>query len=291
VSGNPYVYLARHPRLAAHKVSERLGLSDPVENLAEEADRHERALRDINRRLLELGGFGSPTGRAFVRLDYQKAEIRISARAAKRRRAVAKEPFTVAWLERELRADDVLYDIGANVGAYTLIAAVVGGDSVRVVAFEPGAETFGVLCENIVLNDVAAKVVPLPVVLGPETGLATFGYTDLRAGAAQHDSSASADEGRFVYRQPVLQVSLDDLVRRFPLPKPTLVKIDVDGAEVGVLQGARELLLSRNLRSVLVEMRPGTRDVSGALEDAEFSRAETYARGGVEYGLFIRRGP
>lgn len=290
MSGNAYLYLARHPRLAARKVSERLGRSDPVTNLAEEADRHERALRDINRRLLELGGPGSPSGRAFVRLDYPKAEIRLSARAAKRRRATAKEPFTVAWLERELRDGDVLYDIGANIGAYALVAGRIGGPATRVLAFEPGAETFGVLCENVVLNDLADLVVPLPVVLGRETRLGTFRYSDLRAGAAQHDSSGRVESGDgFVYEQPVLGFRLDDLVRQFELPRPTLMKLDVDGAEADVLTGAAETLRSPSLRSLIVELEPSEVMVRKILVEAGFEEEETFTRAGVEYGLFNRR--
>jgi FkbM family methyltransferase len=180
VSGNSLVYLLSHPRLAARRVGERLGFGDRVTNLAEEADKLGRALQDVNNELEALGA-GSPTGRPFVFLDYPAAQIRISARAPKRRDATTKEPFTVAWLERELQAGDVLYDLGANIGAYALIAAC-GTPGVRVVAFEPGAETFAVLCENIVLNGVERQITPVPIVLGSETRLGVFRYVDLRSG-------------------------------------------------------------------------------------------------------------
>jgi hypothetical protein len=76
------------------------------------------------------------------RLDYEPAEILVGvtsrAEILSRLRPVAKEPWTVRWLERNIRTDDVLYDIGANVGAYTLIAAALRRRGVRVVAVEPG---------------------------------------------------------------------------------------------------------------------------------------------------------
>lgn len=286
---NRYLYLLRHPRLARRKVSELLGRSDPVTNLADEADRLERALRDVNKRLLERGA-GSPTGRAFVRFDYPGTEIRLSARAPKRRSVVsAKEPFTVSWLERELQIGDVFYDIGANVGAYALIAARVGGPAVRAVAFEPGSETFGVLCENIVLNDAAKQIVPLPVVLGAETTLGSFRYSDLRPGAAMHDSTGTVTND-FVYSQPVLQFRLDDLVRQFALPLPTLVKLDVDGAEVEVLEGARETLRAAPTRSLMVELGSDSSDVTELLARLGFRHTETFTRpkGKASYGLFER---
>jgi FkbM family methyltransferase len=284
-----YLYLLRHPRLARRKASELLGRSDPVTNLADEAHRLERALRDVNKRLLERGS-GSPTGRAFVLLDYPKADIRLSVRAPKRRNvAMGKEPFTVTWLERELQTGDVFYDIGANIGAYALMAARVGGPTVRAVAFEPGAETFGVLCENIVLNDAAEQIVPLPVVLGAKTTLGLFRYSDLRAGAAMHDSTGAVTND-FVYTQPVLQFRLDDLVRQFSLPLPTLVKLDVDGAEAAVLEGAAETLRSAPTRSLMVELGRESSVLGELVARLGFRSAETYTRpkGKAQYGLFER---
>jgi len=287
VSRSAYRYLLRHPRLAVRKASERLGLSDRTTNLAEEADRLERALADVNRRLLALG-VGSPTGRPFVHLDYPHAEIRLSARVPKRSDATAKEPFTVAWLESELRGDDVVYDIGANVGAYALIAARIRGSAVRVVAFEPGAETFGVLCENIVLNGVEDQIIPFPIVLGSETELGMFRYRDLRPGAAQHDSAGTATDDAFVYGQPVLQFRLDDLVRQFTLPPPTLIKLDVDGAEAAMLRGARATLARPELREILVELPAFADEVAALLEGAGLGAVASYERPGVEYRLYRR---
>jgi FkbM family methyltransferase len=286
VSGRSLLYLLSHPRLAARRVGGRLGLRDRVTDLAEEADRLERALQDVNSELLTLGE-GSPTGRPYVLLDYPATQIRISARVPKRSDATAKEPFTVAWLERELRADDVLYDVGANIGAYALIAAC-STPTVRVVAFEPAAETFAVLCENIVLNEVAHRITPVPIVLGSETKLGVFRYRDLRPGAAQHDSLGTTTDDAFAYDQPVLQFGLDDLVREFALPPATLVKLDVDGAEAAVLAGARNTLRSPHLRSLMVEMPTGEAGVRRALEEAGFRQAETHETRDVEYGLFAR---
>jgi FkbM family methyltransferase len=192
--------------------------------------------------------------RPVVALDYPRAHIRLVAAtklSRKRKNAAAKEPLTVEWIE-SLPPGSVLYDIGANVGAYSLIAALRPGGPLRVVAVEPAAASYALLCDHISLNGVGEAVTPLPVVLGERTALARFGYATLEAGAASHVGISG--HGAVAYSQPMLMFRLDDLVERFSLPAPQHVKLDVDGAELEVLRGAGALLADAELRSVLVEV-------------------------------------
>src|SRR5438046_1543914 len=75
------------------------------------------------------------------RLDYPGADLRIGVTSRteilSRLRPCEKEPWTVAWLERTVRPGDVLWDVGANVGAYSLIAASLGREAAQIVAVEP----------------------------------------------------------------------------------------------------------------------------------------------------------
>jgi len=234
--------------------------------------------------------------RGVAELDYPGARIQIRANTKaivhSRIRPVAKEPWTVRWIENNLRDGDVLYDIGANVGAYSLIAARTGLRDLAIVAIEPGYANYASLCENIVLNGVGETVTALPVVLAERNRLGFFSYGDVSAGAALH--SLDAAESR-AYRQPVLVYSLDGLIRTFGLPAPTLVKLDVDGAEESVLAGARETLRRPELRSVLVEIETATGDaVVSELEAAGFVRSERIddrfgtPLPGIWYGIFDR---
>lgn len=174
-----------------------------------------------------------------------------------RARSCEKEPETVAWLEREVRSDDVLYDIGANVGAYSMVAAA-RNPSVRVHAFEPSFSNFDRLARNIFLNRLEGQVTPHPLAIAEKTGAQPFNYHSLDAGAALHTLGDALDyRGEpFVprYSQLVLGVSLDDLVFRFGYPAPTLLKIDVDGTEWGIVQGADRVLSTARLRSLVVEV-------------------------------------
>ena len=88
-------------------------------------------------------------------LDYARHRIELlvsSPEIRVRLRSVEKEPFTVEWIERSIKPGDVFYDIGANVGAYSLIAAKVTGNGARIFAFEPSAATFHDLSRNILHN-------------------------------------------------------------------------------------------------------------------------------------------
>jgi FkbM family methyltransferase len=107
-------------------------------------------------------------------LDYEGAEILLgvpSKSAQARLRGCAKEPWTVQWIEGWIQPDEVLYDIGANVGAYSLVAALSPAVRARVVAVEPGYPTFAALSDNVVRNRAQGRVTALPVALGRSTTL------------------------------------------------------------------------------------------------------------------------
>ena len=233
-------------------------------------------------------------------MDYPGAEIWIYGTSKMERRYRArfnkKEPWTVRWLDDDLGADDVLYDIGANVGPVTLIAAVAR--KARVVAFEPGYANFARLCENISLNACGDRVIPVPLPLSHTNGLVRFAYRTVEPGESRHrmDASAaglrrSAKEGESV--QSMCSLRLDDAVRTFGLPLPSHIKLDVDGAELHVLEGATETLRLPNVRSVLIESDQSLwGDVSSLLAGAGFQLSgdmtEERRVANPIYALFVR---
>lgn len=173
-----------------------------------------------------------------------------------RTHSCAKEPETVEWLEGTLRPGDVIYDIGANVGAYSLVAAKFGGRSVRVFAFEPSFATFHQLCRNILLNDCQDNISPFFLAFAEETRLASFRYSSLASGTSSHglvskESGVNGHGGTI--QMPLMAYRLDDWVRHFQAPLPTHLKLDVDGDESQILRGAGEVLQHAGLRAVLVE--------------------------------------
>ena len=235
------------------------------------------------------------------KLDYAHADIymRVMTDAEEfRLRACSKEPFTIEWIHDSIGQGDVLYDIGANVGAYSLVAAKKPDGGARVVAFEPSYATVATLCANVVLNEVAGQVTPVPVALSSVTGMTVLGLRNLEPGAARHVLGPGASgDGPVRYEQPVMTFRLDDVVNLLHLPPPTHIKLDVDGGELAVLEGASCTLSSQALRSMLVEVAtPASDAVTGMLERHGFrldSKVVSTTRRGEQaiwYGVFVRDG-
>ena len=181
-----------------------------------------------------------------------------------------REPETIAWIDNSAREGDVLFDIGANVGAYALVAAKSANGKIKVYAFEPAFPTFHQLSRNILLNCCYANVIPLQVALSDTTRLDWFNYSNLSPGKALHSFGSNVDQKGQTF-EPILKASvlgfrLDDLVRYFGIEVPNLVKLDVDGAELSILRGATQTLADRALRTILVEMEE---DSSEELEIVE----------------------
>lgn len=201
-----------------------------------------------------------------------------------------KEAETLLWIDRHFARNDVFYDVGANIGVYTVYAAsrVRGG---QVFAFEPSAHSCAALLENVGLNglsNVAVYCLPLT----EKRKLGFLSLTRLEAGSSMHsfdraDLPAAFGE-RIVARQGNLGMPLDELVED-GLPTPNLLKIDVDGTELDILEGGRRTLESAPLRSILVEINwvaepPGTEKDLRLLKDCGFEltrRGAISRRGGM----------
>ena len=207
----------------------------------------------------------------------------------------SKEPETLDWLDRWIREDDVLFDVGANIGVYSLYAAL-RHPKVRVVAFEPEYANLHLLRDNIVLNGLADRIETYSIALGDRSGLSRLHVQDLTPGAALHteacDALAVTEAGqRVVWSEGVWVMTLDDFSesrRRWP----NAVKIDVDGGEARVLAGARRALASPALRTVLVEADAGGPAVAGcaSLLGAAGLRRLDAAPAGSANQIWVREG-
>lgn len=171
----------------------------------------------------------------------------------------SKEPDTVAWI-RSMKEGEVFFDIGANIGLYTLIGV---SQKLKVFAFEPESQNFGVLIRNLALNGFEKhQAVAFPFCISDGERIDTLRLSSLIAGGSCHsfasDENFKREEKKWVYEQGSVSFSLDTLVYDIQMPQPDHIKVDVDGFEDKVLKGATKTL--ERVRSILVEMDSANED-------------------------------
>ncbi|MDB5594714.1 MAG: methyltransferase FkbM family [Hyphomicrobiales bacterium] len=163
-----------------------------------------------------------------------------------------------------LRPGDLFVDVGANAGAYSVLAA--GAAGARTIAFEPIAETADRFDANMRLNRLTALVTLRRVGVGAAPGVLRF--------------TASSDTVNHVAlaHEAAVEVPVETLDQVFETEPPTLMKIDVEGFEAEVLAGGRQTLRNPALLALIVEINDSYQvygrsldDVVGPILDAGFA--------------------
>ena len=177
----------------------------------------------------------------------------------------SKEPETLKWMSDNGKQNKVLFDIGANVGLYSLYYAKKFNG--KVYAFEPSIRNLDLLTQNIKLNDLNNKISVFSNPLTNKNKIGKFFQHDLTAGmaGATFDSNFKKKkiEGSNFKEKKTSSFStygltLDNLFNNKILPLPDLIKIDVDGNEFEILQGCRKILSQRKKLHILIEIRKNT---------------------------------
>ena len=169
---------------------------------------------------------------------------------------LTKEPDTIKWIDEHIRDGEVLYDIGANVGSYSLYAAIK--KNAQVVAFEPESSNYYFLNRNIQLNKVDDKIMALNIALNDKDMISYLNLGGLRAGRSGHSFHEAKDENHELFtpcfRQGVFGLSLDTLTKDYHLPFPNHIKIDVDGNERKIITGMKNVLSDKRLKTIAIEV-------------------------------------
>ena len=169
---------------------------------------------------------------------------------------LTKEPDMTRWLDG-LATEAVLWDIGANVGVFSLYAAVRTGCTV--LAFEPSSANFHVLVRNVQLNALYARVTAYCVALSGATELGVLNLASTAPGSATSQFGLPGEVSRYwngavAAVHGMLGFTLDEFIERFRPPFPTHLKMDVDGLELRILQAAGSTLSDPRLRAAMVEI-------------------------------------
>lgn len=205
-------------------------------------------------------------------------------------RAVSRvEPQVEDALLTLLSPGDVFYDVGANIGWYTMLAARAVGPAGRVVAFEPSLHNAALLQQNVATNGLADMTTIVPAAATDQSGWAQFldggslegrlSKDDCEAQARRRAQRKAPTRSSFV---PVL--TLDAWIAETEQPPPSLLKIDVEGAEVGVLRGMAETLRTGK-PTLIIELHNTRAEVADLLDDIGYEHAP------IESGACTREGP
>lgn len=167
----------------------------------------------------------------------------------------SKEPETLEWLDAILPGS-VLYDIGANVGLYTVYAGA-NANIGKVIAFEPEAANYAILNRNVFLNNLADKVNCFNIAVSDEKKMDYLYLNGSDVGAALHSFGQASSAGPSSFKQGAVAFSLDQFIKEFNPPFPTHIKVDVDGLEKKIVIGARATLADARLISLQIEIDEG----------------------------------
>lgn len=163
---------------------------------------------------------------------------------------LTKEPDTIAWI-RSMKPGEVLFDIGANMGQYAMLAAKQG---LTVHAFEPEAQNFALLVRNIAINNLSDFCIPWPVALSDWSTMDILHLSAMVAGGSCHAYGEALNfQGQpkqFPFKQGSMSQTLDFFTSRYAFADH--IKIDVDGFEHKVIAGGDSTI--RRAKSVLIEI-------------------------------------
>jgi FkbM family methyltransferase len=198
--------------------------------------------------------------------------------------AASKEPETISWIE-QFSDELVMWDIGANVGVYSLFAGATG---MRVLAFEPSAPNYFALNRNIELNGLSDKILAFSLALYSKTGISRLHMGDTEVGGAFNslsESNYSGVEFEPTFYQGSLGITIDQLAEIGGNENfPNIIKIDVDGNELHIIKGAKDTLRDPRLKSILIELTDANNeldDVKNILKQAGFAHVETHETGRI----------
>lgn len=168
------------------------------------------------------------------------------------------EFYDMGFLLHFLRSDDLFIDIGANIGSYTILAS--GEKKSKSISIEPIPTTFKNLTDNSLINHLQDKITALNIGIGSSKGILKFTKSlDTVNHVATEDEKETID---------VKVNTLDSIISD---QNPTLLKIDVEGFETEVLEGAKNTLNKKELKAIIIELN-GSGERYGYDEDRIYQK-------------------
>jgi len=170
---------------------------------------------------------------------------------------MTKEPEMISFIEDHVNEGEVYYDIGANIGVFSLYAAK--NKMANVISFEPESSNYFILNKNILLNKLSERVVAYCIAINDVNEISKINLKDAitpgKSGNTFKDK-INQDHERFkpMFEQGSFGMSLDDFVFVYGNKCPDHVKIDVDGNEHHVINGMNRIMQDGSLKTIAIEI-------------------------------------
>ena len=199
-----------------------------------------------------------------------------------------KEPITITWMDN-MQSGDVVIDIGANVGMYSLMSAV--SRNAKVYAFEPEASNYNLLCQNIRLNNMGDRITAYCAGNLDFDGFSVLNIAnnrDVGPGGSCHtvDEEKNFDLSRMsvAFKQGINTVMLDTFCKQMNII-PDHIKMDVDGLEHRVINGGLETI--QKARTVIIELNTNLKEHNDSISKMKslgFKLDETQVKDALRKG-------
>lgn len=165
----------------------------------------------------------------------------------------SKEPETLEWIDG-IEANSILWDVGANVGLYSIYAALAR--KCRVFAFEPSVFNLEILARNSFINKVSSQITIIPIPLSDKISINELRYTTTGWGGALSTFGKTfgwdGNPIQEVFSVTTLGLSMDSLVGLGLVDSPNYIKMDVDGLEHIILSGGKDVL--KSVKGIIIEI-------------------------------------
>jgi FkbM family methyltransferase len=203
-------------------------------------------------------------------LSYHNKEIKFytptKKTAGRVKKIFRKEPITITWMDN-MKPGEIVIDIGANVGMYSLMSSVSRGT--KVYAFEPEASNYNILCQNIRLNNVGDRVTAYCAGNLDYDGFSVLNIAqdrDVGPGGSCHtveeEKNFDLTNMRVAFKQGINTVMLDTFCKQMNII-PDHIKMDVDGLEHRVINGGVESI--QKAKTVIIELNTNLKEHNDAV--------------------------
>ncbi len=166
------------------------------------------------------------------------------------------DPFETKVMLSLVRPKDVIVDIGAHIGYYTLLFSKITGKSGKVFAFEPGQSIFMILKENVRINNYTDRVVTVNKAVSSENNREINLYLN-NSNPGMNRIFKSEKYGKITDPiEKIGTISVDGYFSRNPVQKIDFVKLDIEGSEYGAIKGMQQTLKNNESIKIITEFHP-----------------------------------